>query len=301
VPVSVQASSDLKTWRSLAVAEPVFRLGNGETSATRTTVRFSHASSVENQFLRVIWSNTARFSLHGAFLKTVVADSAPLVPDVAVAAGAPLTFDGRTAEWAVPTSVSLAQFEVTLSEPNTLVPVKIFGRKRAGDSWLAIGRGVIYRIAREGGESFSPPLAIRSGSYQALKIEVDGAPGSLGPAPPVAVLRFAPREVVFLARGPGPFTLVTGHSSASAGHLPLQSLIPGYKADAEWVFPQAVLTPPAIDDNLLAKPAKTVLGIDLRRLVLWGILIAAVLLLSGYAVSLLRKINKSQPDRPKGI
>ena len=291
VPISVEASSDLKSWRWLATAEPVFRLDNGDTRATRTTVRFAEAGSVENQFLRIIWSNTARFSLHAAFLKTIVADSAPLVPDVAVAVEAPGTFDGRRAEWTVPTPVTLTQFEVRLAEPNTLVPVKIFGRKRVGEPWLAVGRGVIYRIAWEGGERLSPPLAIRSGSYQALKIEVDGAAGSLGAKPPAAMLRFAPREMVFLARGPAPFTLATGHSSASAGQLPLNRLIPGYKADAELAFPPAALANPVINDNLLAKPAKTVWGIDSRRLVLWVILIAAVLLLSGYAVSLLRKLK----------
>ncbi|MFH0993877.1 MAG: DUF3999 family protein [Pseudomonadota bacterium] len=293
VPVSVEASSDLKTWRLLAAAEPVYRLGKGETSATRTTVRFANTGSVENQFLRIIWSNTARFSLHAAFLKTIIADPVPLVPDVAVPVGSPVAFDGRSAEWAVSTPVSFAQFEVKLAEPNTLVPVKIFGRKqRAGEPWFAIGRGVIYRIARENGESLNPPLTISSGSYQALKIEVEGAAGSLGAIPPEAVLRFAPREVVFLARGPAPFMLATGHSNISAGQLPLQSLIPGYKTDAEHAFPQGALAHPVISDNLLAKPEKTLFGIDLRRLVLWGILIAAVLLLSGFAVSLLRRLNK---------
>jgi hypothetical protein len=96
-------------------------------------------------------------------------------------------------------------------------------------------------------------------------------------------------------------TLVTGNSSASAAQLPLQRLIPGYKTDAEQAFPQATLAHPVINDNLLAKPAKTVLGIDLRRLVLWGLLIAAVLLLSVCAVSLLRKLNKAQAHRPEGV
>jgi len=301
VPISVEASSDLKTWRLLARAEPVYRLGNSDTSTTHTTVRFANASSVANQFLRIIWSNTARFTLHAALLKTIVADPAPLVADVAVLIGGPVAFDGRAAEWFVPTPVSLTQFEVKLAEPNTLVPVKVFGRKRAGERWLAIGRGVIYRIARESGESLSPPLAVHSDSYQALKVEVDGSAGSLGATPPAAVLRFAPLEVVFLTRGPEPFTLVTGHSSAGAAQLPLQRLIPGYKTDAERAFPQAALAHPVINDNLLAKPAKTLLGIDLRRLVLWGILIAAVLLLSVCAVSLLRKLNKAQANRPEGI
>ena len=297
IPVSVEASSDLKVWHTLAATEPVFRLGNGETSATRTTVRFASAVSVENQFLRILWSNTSRFLLHAAFLKTIIADPAPLVPDTAVPIGSPVAFDGRSAEWAVSTPVAFTRFEIKLAEPNTLVPLKIFGRKRAGEPWLAIGRGVIYRIVRESGESLSPPLTINSGSYQALKVVVDGAAGSLGAAPPAAVLRFAPREVVFLARGPAPFVLATGHSNAGAAQLSLLSLIPDYKVDAEKAFPQATLAPPEISANLLAKPVKTVLGIDLRRLVLWGVLIAAVLLLSGYAVALLRKLNKAQVDR----
>ena len=291
VPISVEASGDLKTWRSLAKAEPVYRFGNGDTRATSTSVRFAAASLVENQFLRIVWSNTERFSLHAAYLKTIVADPAPLAPDVTVALEAPGTFDGRMAEWAVPTPVTLTQFEVRLAEPNTLVPVKIFGRQHAGEPWLAVGRGVVYRIAGQGAERLSEPLTIRAGSYQALKIEVDGASGSLGAKAPGAVLRFAPREMVFLARGPAPFTLATGHPRAAAGQLPLNRLIPDYKADAERAFPRAALADPVIDDRLLLKPAKTVWGIDSRRLVLWAILIAAVLLLAGYAVSLLRKLK----------
>ena len=297
VPVSVEASGDLKTWHSLAAGEPIFRLGQGETSTAHTTVRFARAGSVEHQFLRIIWSNTGRFLLHAARLKTIVTDPAPLVPEVAVPVGAPAAFDGRAAEWDVPTPVSFAQFDVKLSEPNTLVPVKIFGRQRAGEPWLAIGRSVIYRIVREGGESLGPPLAIIRGGYQGLKIEVDGATGSLGATPPAAVLLFTPLEVVFLARGPAPFTLATGLSNANAGQLPLQSLIPGYKANAELAFPQASLAHPVINADLLAKPVKTFLGIDARRLVLWAVLITAVLLLSAYAVSLFRKINKAQQDK----
>jgi hypothetical protein len=300
VPITLEASGDLKNWQTLAAGEPVFRLGEGAAGATRTTVRFARAAAVEQRFLRLRWTKSAHFALNAAWIRTLQAEAQPLVPDVALPIGAPLVYDGRTAEWAVPTPVAFSRMTVALAESNAVAPVKVLGRRNPGEPWLAIGRGVLYRLAEEGGERIGPPLEVAPGSYAGLKIAVEAPTVHLGAAPPTAGLHFAPREVIFLARGPAPYTLAAGNAGAGPAHLPLPSLIPGYAAEAERGLPLAGLGRPVIDAHLLPAAPRTLFGLDARRLVLWCVLIAAVLVLAAYALALLRKSNAARQTPPPG-
>ncbi len=294
VPITVQASRDLKSWRTLAAREPLFRLGQGTTENVRTTVRLARGDVLDGEFLRLTWSESARFELRAATLKTLPAQSVPPPPSVAIALGVPVSFSAREAQWQISTPLRFSQLDLRAAETNTLAPVTVMARTRIGEPWRAIGRGVMYRIESNGDERVNPALQVSAGSYAEIKLVLDEAAPTFGAAPPAVALRLPPREIAFLARGAAPYRLMIGHDSAPRVALPLGSLVPGYERDAERAFALAGLGAVRIDERRLPRPPTLLFGRDTRTLLLWAVLIGAVLLLSAFAFSLLRKVNRGQ-------
>ena len=290
VPITVEASRDLKTWHPLAVGEPVYRLGDGDAQATRTSVRFARAEPLEGQFLRLTWPAATPFTLFGATAATIPAERPP-PPDVRLELEAPVQVETHAFEWQVPTPVGITALEVRPTEANVVAPVTVFGRPGVGEPWLAIGRGVVYRIGTGGVDTSSPPLRVRPGSYRTIKLVPD-AGSALGDAPAAAV-RLPPRELLFLARG-GPFALVVGNAGAGRTALAPATLIPDYRPEAVRAFATATLGPAQVDPGRVASPPRTLLGVDARTALLWAILLGAVALLAGFALSLLRKLRRAE-------
>lgn len=290
VPITVEASRDLKTWHPLALGEPVYRLGHGDAQATRTSVRFARAEPLEGQFLRVTWPLATSFELVGATVATVPAERAS-PPDLRLELGTPVRVEAHAFEWQVPTPVGIAALEVRPAQANVVAPIAVFGRPGVAEPWVAIGRGVVYRIATGGVDTSSPPLPLRPGSYHAIKIVPD-AGAALGDAPAAAV-RLPARELLFLARG-GPFALAVGNADARPAALAPATLIPDYRPEAVRAFATATLGPAQVDASRVPSPPRTLLGFDARTVLLWAILLGAVALLAGFALSLLRKLKRAE-------
>jgi len=187
--------------------------------------------------------------------------------------------------------VGITALEVRPTQANVVAPVTVFGRPGAGEPWLAIGRGVVYRIGTGGVDTLSPPVRVQPGSYHAIKLVPD-AGGALGDAPAAAV-RLPPRELLFLARG-GPFALAVGNAGARRTALAPATLIPDYRPEAVRAFATATLGPAQVDAGRIASPPRTLLGVDSRTALLWAILLGAVALLAGFALSLLRKLRRAE-------
>lgn len=295
VPVSVQASRDLKHWRTLAAAEPVFRLDGAGAQNVRSTVRFARAIPVQDEYLRLTWSGAVRFELRGVTLKTLPAESPVPPPPLDLDLGQPAGFKRRAVEWALATPLRFAQLDLRAAEDNTLVPVTVMGQPRLGDPWRAIGRGVVYRIERDGTHSTNPPIDVRADSYVGIRLVVDETAPPFVSAP-AAALRLSPREVIFLARGATPYSLTVGLDNAVRAALPLASLVPGYQRDAERQFAPATLSAAQVDARRLPPAPARFFGFDGRTVTLWAVLIGAVLLLSAFAFSLLRKADRARAD-----
>jgi hypothetical protein len=117
-------------------------------------------------------------------------------------------------------------------------------------------------------------------------------------------LEFEPVQLVFVASGSGPFTLaagLAGSDGALNAYLPLPSLVPGYQPRQEDSLPLARLAADAAPESVQASPpAPTTVqagaaseGTPTRTLVLWGVLLAGVLLLGGMAWALVRNTRGS--------
>jgi len=112
------------------------------------------------------------------------------------------------------------------------------------------------------------------------------AAGSL--TPPTLEATWRGVQMVFVARGDGPFTLVFGDPKASTVALPVASIIPGYQRQAELALPEvkvgavAAAPPPTQWERITA-------DVQPRRVVLWAILLIGVAVLGIMAWRLLRQ------------
>ena len=132
-------------------------------------------------------------------------------------------------------------------------------------------------------------LQLPGQTVQQLKLTVDERGGGLGAEAPT--VRFAVRstQLVFLARGAGPYTLALGNGTVKAANLPLATLIPDYSA-AKW----AALGKATVDSGVVATPTSAVTSTaqvetNWKKFGLWAVLLLSVLFLAAMAFSLLRK------------
>ena len=302
VTFEVQASKDLKTWHPLAetvlyradaAAAPAApgRLGTEQIDL--------HRADLKGHYLRVTWGDAA-VNLRGATLVTSHGDS-PRERVSARVALPPLAHP-RELVLALPFATPVAALTVTPAGSNVLIPVRVLGRDHREQPWSPLASAVVYRMTIGGQEQHSGPIDLGGASVREVKIEADAKTPGFAAAPEVA-LQFEPVQLVFLASGPGPFTLAAGLPSppaAPSAYLPLASLIPGYQPGQENSLPLAQVDvaradlpggPPA--GGALVPAAAPSEGISTRSAVLWGVLLAGVGALAVMAWLLLRQTRRA--------
>jgi hypothetical protein len=110
---------------------------------------------------------------------------------------------------------------------------------------------------------------------------------------------WVPHEVVFVARGDGPFLLAYGNGKAKPGALALSTVLPRRdehpltQARAASVGEVSGAAPVA--PSLFAEPGRFFSHLaenrEFKKWVLWGALVVGVLLLAGMAFRLLRNLG----------
>lgn len=303
VTFRVQASRDLKTWRPLAetvlyradataAAAAPGRLGNEQIDL--------HRADLKDHYLRVSWGDAA-VTLRGATLATARGPAARERTSARMAAPT-LGSNPRELVFALPFATPLAALQITPAGSNVLIPVRVLGRNHREQPWAPLASAVVYRMVANGAEQASGPVELGGASAREIKIEADAKTAGFAAAPTIA-LQFEPVQLVFLASGPGPFTLAGGLPGAQAqasAFLPLQSLVPGYQPGQENTLPLAQ-TDVARADITAGPPAGGALvpamaasdGFSTRSAVLWGVLLAGVAVLALMAWLLLRQTKQA--------
>jgi hypothetical protein len=295
VPLTVSASKDLTNWRTLAQASPVFRFG-GEGAPSNLRVPLNNIS-LDKEYLRITWPTQPAFVLRE--VKLAFAPTKLPIQRVEIPLTATMSNVGNELNVAVPFSTPLHALLMRPATGNALIPIRVYSRYAKDAPWGLVASSVIYRISSGGNESVSPPIELNGLISRELKIESDRNPSAFTDAMPTVHAIVNPVGIAFVASGSPPFTLAVGKRDASAFALPVSSLIPGYVDGSETKLAlanvdvtNAVATAPAAP-TALATIKEKVGAPSERSLVLWGVLIAGVLLLGGLAWSMLKQTGKS--------
>ncbi|MFL6699158.1 MAG: DUF3999 family protein [Vitreoscilla sp.] len=165
---------------------------------------------------------------------------------------------------------------------------------KPGLAWDSAAVASVYWLSQASGapELHSPPLRLDGTAWQALRLETFGPISQLGHAAPAIRIGVRQRQLVFLARGPGPFVLARATPSDSRQPMPLADLMPGRAADAALPAASAVIAPALSPTVVAAAPlasAPAVASPPSNAPWLWAALVGGLALLGALAWSLLRK------------
>ncbi len=288
VKLTLDVSTDLKNWRTLATDAPVFNFGAD--GPKDLSVVLPVRQKLIDHYLRITWDAVGSPPI--VALKTIGVASAKSVPPTMIEIGAPTSSADNAAEWTLSTGFRASGLRLQTTANNALMPVRILTRARAGDPWQLVASTVIYRLAAKDAKdtkgetaSINPDLPLRL--PLAAQLRVEALRGySLTGVPLTLALEYPPLQVLFVATGDGPFTIATGRAGVDSAALPVATLIPGYVVGAEFALPtlQAAISA----SGTAAKSTTAVSEMLNRSTLLWGVLGLAVLVLGGLAIALLR-------------
>ena len=283
----VEASDDLQHWQTLVSSAPLVSLEFGGQKLVQKTVELPAA---QHKYLRLTWPE-AQKPIELTRLRARPSD-ALLEPgrqwkQVQVRAGeqaGDYRFEpgGR---------IPVDRLRVTLPEPNTLVPVQVMARHADDQRWQLLGGGVLYRLTHEGREIVNADLNLNGSGWEQWLLRLDPRGGGVGAGQPQVEVGWVPQQLVFIARGEGPFRLAYGNVRAKSADLAIQTLVPGWHSDAEPKAAAATAGP----QQTLAGPRALRAAPDYKTWALWASLVLGVLLLAWMAWVLARELRDSGP------
>jgi hypothetical protein len=282
---TIEASDDLQHWQSWGEGQ-VARLTFSDERVEQHEVNLPGQSA---RYLRLLWITPhSAPTLTSAQLQSANTRSLPL-PLVWSQALAGSSVKAGEYTWQLPMGLNVERVQVELSQPNSLAPVSLAGRRDSSLPWQSLGSGLLYRLTQNGQDVVQNQLQLSGQIVQQLKLTVDERGGGLGDQAPT--LKFAMRatQLVFLARGPGPYTLVVGNAAAKAANLPLSTLIPDYSPQKLATLGRALVDVGAVTTQPSAGATSAPVGTHWKKFGLWAVLLLCVVFLVAMAFSLLRK------------
>lgn len=281
---SIEASDDLQHWQSWGEGQ-VARLSFADERVEQHEVGLPGQSA---RYLRLLWSTSqAAPILTSAQLQSASPRSLPL-PLVWSQPLAGSSVKAGEYTWQLPMALNVERVQVTLDQSNSLAPVILSGRRETSLPWQPLSSGLLYRLTQNGQDVLQNELQLSGQPVQQLKLTVDERGGGLGTQAPTVKYAVRATQLVFLARGPGPYTLALGSATAKAASLPLSTLIPDYSPAK-----LATLGRASVDVGAVPTPAAATVPVsvdtDWKKFGLWAVLLLSVLFLAAMAFSLLRK------------
>ncbi len=285
--VRVEGSDNLQHWRALVSAAPLVNLEFGGHQLIQKTVELPAA---QYKYLRLTWpagQPPIQLTRLSARPGDTLREPARQWKEVSVRPG------DNTGDYRFEPGgrLPVERLRVTLPDPNTLAPAQVLARHADDQPWQLVGGGVLYRLTHAGHEVVNADLSLGRGGFEQWLLRVDPRAGGIGSQLPRIEVGWVPRQLVFIARGEGPFTLAYGNVRATPTDLAIETLVPGWRSDAE------LQAAPAI-----AGPQQTLAGSRALRTVpnyktwaLWASLVIGVLLLAWMAWVLARELKAAPP------
>ncbi|MCU6216329.1 DUF3999 domain-containing protein [Enterobacter bugandensis] len=286
--VSVYSSEDLKRWYPLREDMPLLDVVSGQDRLKLDRIDVDTVLSPEaNRYLMIVLNAQSKgVTLTGANAISAPAQAAPDAIDLE-GVGEPLSTSEAQWRWAHPQPLS--DISISLNGDGVL-PVEIAWRSTEKDAWHPLKKEVLYRL--EG--KTSPPVSLSGGLVQAVKITTLNArlpeylPGVTGHRD-----RY---DLVFNAQGKAPYVLAWGNGAAKPASVEPDMLIP---ADLRKTYDMEHLPQADILDDValggegrLTATSASERESRMNALLVWGVLIAGVILLAGMAWRIWRETQR---------
>lgn len=290
VPILVEGSDDLRKWSQLAEGT-LYRVKVGE--AVRESLRLP-ANGQRKRFIRISASekNTLAVGALQGVLMQLPQSSEARPPSELLSV--PLRAGKVAGEWVADLGgrFPLVGLQASLPQLNTIASTQWTTRASVTEPWAALADETLYRLLSKGVEIRNPELNASGSLVREVRLQADLRGGGLGAGELTLTARYHPIELLFAARGPGPFTLGVGLTAKeiSAQSLPVAALVPGWsqktRADVALVSVESLRANAMIEPS---SPPAAWRTMDQRKLILWSVLGLAVAFLGFMAYRLSSK------------
>jgi hypothetical protein len=290
VNLELASSENLQDWTPLAVKGPLFHF-EGADAPHNSTLVLQQTWQPRGHYLRLRWPGQDGVSVTALTGQLAADRRRPSPLRAALPAG---VADGKAAlSWALPFATPITALHLQAAQDNTLVPVRIAGRVDAAQPWRNLASTVVFRLDSVGTGAVNAPVTMPATPLRALRVEASN--GLALPAGGLqATVEFAPVQLAFVASGMGPFTLAVGRANTPAAAVDA-SLFGAVSPAKLAELPLATVDAPQTDAPSAAPAwmaAWLPADVPWRSVLLWGVLMAGVLVLVGVAVSLMRQLNR---------
>ncbi|VWB66555.1 membrane protein [Burkholderia lata] len=268
--VAVEASDDLRGWRSLGSTQ-LLKVGHGDDMLVQERIALEGAAP---RYLRLDWLDGAPavtsidVETHPRDARGTDTASVPRQwrDAVRVRAG------GTPGEYLFDTdgAYPVDRVRIDLPQPNTVARATLQSRTDAQAPWRDVAGAVLFRLQGKAGEQRNPPLEFAANTDRAWRIIVDMRNGGFGGGQPAVAIGWHPAALTFVARGTPPFTLGVGDASRVSSAVSRDALLVGMAPEVRPARVGAALPVSAV------APAPAVDTDAPRRYVLWGALVVAV-------------------------
>ncbi|HZF17026.1 MAG TPA: DUF3999 domain-containing protein [Steroidobacteraceae bacterium] len=219
----VEVSDDLSAWQLILPGAAIANLG---THGDRLIERRIEFSPLKAKYWRLTWvDGQAPFQLTG-----VAGEPTDDLIEIArkTLTVAALTSDTQPGEFRFDAGarIPVDRVGLELPESNSVVQAEIFSREQAAAPWQPVAQRGFYRLTGAGGELTSGWVAIGDDNDRYWRVKIDVDRGGLGKRAPKLTLGWIPHELVFIARGDGPFQLVYGNAGALPAQAAVESILP---------------------------------------------------------------------------
>jgi len=295
VNLVISASDDLVNWRDVARRAPLARLRHAGDVFEQRSVSFP---ATRAQFWRVSPEPSGQLPEITAVDATLVTASVPVARLQIEVDGAAVTGQSDLYDFDLGAELPVDRVELVLPQLNTVAHAELLAREGATADWRTLNSLNMYRLQSANGELLSPPVEIATVPARHWRIKVDPRGGGIGRGIPRLRVGWLADQLLFVARGPGPFEIVFGSAEARGAAVPLDTLLPG---DATFASMTGVEIPLAATGaaheaggpSLLLPPPPTA---PWRTWILWAALIAGVAVLAVVAFNLARQLRLNAPN-----
>ena len=296
--VSVESSNDLTHWSILVPRATIARLqfSGHEISSKRISLPAKTA-----KYLRLSWPD----GQDGIEVQEILAVRQGGEPERGCVwtalKGEPGAVDDASKkitayEYDSAARLPTSQVRLRFAEKNTLVKATLLSRPDRAAKWRCRQSGIFYDLSFDQATLVQDTVTVGLAPDRYWRVEMEGGtaadPGNI----PIVELGWVPHELLFVARGRGPFMLAYG--SARLGEEELHNSAPELLAqvmgkDKDALLKEAVLLPRTVlggPDLLVPAPPP----LPWRKWLLWSVLVVGVGLVAKMAWSLGKGMDKEK-------
>ncbi|WP_372682642.1 DUF3999 domain-containing protein [Desulfosarcina sp.] len=178
-------------------------------------------------------------------------------------------------------------------QANSMAEAVVESRDDAKAAWTRRANGLFYRIDVDNTALTSAPQAVPVSMDRLWRLTVDASDSTIGSAVPQLELGYRPHDLFFIARGSGPFILAFGSAAVEPLKVNVAALFDGIGRHRDnslerWVMPRDSRMVLGGPQRLTPLPKP----LPMRRIVLWSVLLAGVLVVAVMSWRLARRLKQ---------